>query len=423
MQSWKFQDSFVRNVSVKISPKDFLPFMITYNNIYNKSIDICFDKKINNYSTLNAKTYSKFKKEYPDIPSNILQCISRNVIGNIRSSLTKYLKNNKLKRNDENIIKAFDNIKKSYKKQYSSIMLNSRNISLSKENILSYSSFLSLKRIKEKINIPNYFNKKYPNKILKCGTIKFDSKKQQFFAILCFEIISINPSKNFKVLGIDRGLNNIVYASNGFCFSSDKLYHKKKRYQYNRSKIQSKGTPSAKRCLKRLSGKEKRFDENVNHIISKQIANLPFNIFVLEDLSGILKQKYKGKHYNKLLNSWTFYQLEQFLIYKCQEKGKIVIKINPYMTSQKCNKCDYIDKNNRKGSEFRCLKCGHVEHADFNASKNIRDKFLLDPKKYIKDFDKFFQVEVNQPNGLSSKVSSNSFLSEKKKIDTINCNL
>ncbi|EJF06793.1 transposase [Thiovulum sp. ES] len=47
-------------------------------------------------------------------------------------------------------------------------------------------------------------------------------------------------------------------------------------------------------------------------------------------------------------------------------------KVNPKFTSQKCSKCGYIDKENRKTqSEFKCLKCGHSENADLNASKNI----------------------------------------------------
>jgi len=408
--------------------------MIVYNKIFNNCIDICFENQIPDYKTLNTKFYKKLRKQYPDIPSSVIQCIEKSAIGDLKGSITKYLKTNKLLRNDKNILIALSNIKKPYKKKYSAILLNARNISFLKRNILSFSTFLSHKRTKQNIKIPNFFKKKYDISKFKCGTIRFDSKKQQFFADLYFETASIKPNfQEPKVLGIDRGLNNLVYASNNFSYSSKSMMRTKKRYNYNRSKIQSKGTRSAKRCLQRLSGREKRFIENVNHVISKQVANLPYNIFVLEDLSGIRKQKSKGKHFNGLLNSWSFYQLEQFLIYKCQEKGKIVVKVNPYMTSQRCHICGFTDKSNRKGSQFKCQECQHVTHADFNASKNIMRKFLLEPQKYIKDFDIFFKVEVNQPNELS-KMSNEDLISRLKfkvsmkdckgdlELDTINCN-
>ena len=48
--------------------------------------------------------------------------------------------------------------------------------------------------------------------------------------------------------------------------------------------------------------------------------------------------------------------------------------VPPAYTSQKCNKCGHIHKDNRLSqAEFKCLNCGHTDHADTNASKNIRD--------------------------------------------------
>ena len=51
--------------------------------------------------------------------------------------------------------------------------------------------------------------------------------------------------------------------------------------------------------------------------------------------------------------------------------------MNPAYTSQACNKCHHITKENRKSqSKFACVKCRHTDNADINAAKNIRDSFL-----------------------------------------------
>jgi putative transposase len=62
------------------------------------------------------------------------------------------------------------------------------------------------------------------------------------------------------------------------------------------------------------------------------------------------------------------------LEYKTRFEGKMFEKVNPRNTSRKCNICGFISKENRVSqSEFKCLKCDHTDHADSNASKNIKD--------------------------------------------------
>ena len=49
-----------------------------------------------------------------------------------------------------------------------------------------------------------------------------------------------------------------------------------------------------------------------------------------------------------------------------------MIAIDPKYTSLTCNKCGHIDKENRVSqTEFRCMKCLYVDHADRNAALNI----------------------------------------------------
>ena len=173
-------------------------------------------------------------------------------------------------------------------------------------------------------------------------------------------------------MGIDRGINNIAVLSNNKFFNSKALKSVKGRYRYNRKKLQHAGTRSARRKLKELSGRERRFVQDTNHVISKKIVNLSCDLIALEELgSAGMRKKNKGKRFNTMLGSWSPFQLEQFMEYKAHEREKTVIYINPRYTSQRCSSCGYTDKNNRKGSIFHYLNCNLELHSDLNAARNI----------------------------------------------------
>src|SRR3989338_1176766 len=99
----------------------------------------------------------------------------------------------------------------------------------------------------------------------------------------------------------------------------------------------SVSTPSARRRLKKLSGKEKRFVRDVNHCVSKQIVNRDYNCFVLEDLKKLPRNR--GKSFNRKLGNWSYFQLGNFVNYKAEELGKTTIKVGPKHTSRMCSRC------------------------------------------------------------------------------------
>lgn len=60
------------------------------------------------------------------------------------------------------------------------------------------------------------------------------------------------------------------------------------------------------------------------------------------------------------------------LEYKLTWRGGELLKVNPAYTSQRCSCCGFTDKESRKSqAQFVCVACGHAEHADVNAAKNI----------------------------------------------------
>jgi len=59
------------------------------------------------------------------------------------------------------------------------------------------------------------------------------------------------------------------------------------------------------------------------------------------------------------------------LKYKIAWRGGRVVLVNAAFTSQRCSVCGHIHADNRHGESFGCLACGHTDHADVNAAKNI----------------------------------------------------
>ena len=64
--------------------------------------------------------------------------------------------------------------------------------------------------------------------------------------------------------------------------------------------------------------------------------------------------------------SWSFYDLEQKLIYKAKQNQSTVIKVDPRYTSQCCPVCGHIEKDNRnkKIHLFTCKNCGYKSNDD-----------------------------------------------------------
>jgi len=78
------------------------------------------------------------------------------------------------------------------------------------------------------------------------------------------------------------------------------------------------------------------------------------------------------------MSGWAFFQLRAFLTYKSILAGVDLRIVEPRGTSRTCKPCGYAAKSNRKSqAEFVCGQCGHAEHADVNAARNIRSRALV----------------------------------------------
>ncbi len=202
-------------------------------------------------------------------------------------------------------------------------------------------------------------------------------KKGVFYLAVTLDVPEPSPPEATSTLGVDLGIVTLATDSEGESFSGQVVEKNRQRLHSLRQRLQKRGTTSAKRHLKKLSGQEKRFRKNTNHVISKRIvqkAKAQNKAIAIEDLRHIrqrtertVRRSQRSRH-----SSWAFSQLREFLTYKARLAGVPLHTVDPRNTSRTCSACGYCEKANRKSqAEFCCLHCGHAENADQNAAKNI----------------------------------------------------
>lgn len=184
-----------------------------------------------------------------------------------------------------------------------------------------------------------------------------------------------------EIMGVDFGVVNIATDSFGEQFSGEDVEAMRVKTKKLRDELQSCGTRSAKRHLKKMSRYESNYRRTKNHQISRRIvdkAKAQHCSIAVEDLTGIGKRTRFRKAQRARMSGWSFYQLRSFIEYKSKLAGVHYETIDPRNTSRECPECGHIAKANRKTqSQFQCVACGHKENADVVGAKGIRKKGRL----------------------------------------------
>jgi IS605 OrfB family transposase len=200
-------------------------------------------------------------------------------------------------------------------------------------------------------------------------------ERGSFYLCVVVEVPESAKIEPIGVIGVDLGIKNIAVDSTGEEFSGDGIETVRSKIDNLKADLQSCGTDSAKRHLKKLSGREARFRRDVNHCISKKLvakAKDTSSVIALEDLQGIREGMTVSKAQRRKQHSWGFYQLRQFVEYKAAIAGVPVVYIDPAYTSQECSVCHHISRSNRPTrDQFACVCCGFSGPADTVAARNI----------------------------------------------------
>jgi putative transposase len=233
-----------------------------------------------------------------------------------------------------------------------------------------------------------------------------------------------------KAIGCDLGITKLVHLSDGYQIENPKFLTNKKtkRTLKNRQRQVSrkvKGSNNRKKASKKLGKFHKKIvDKRQSHqwYVANKIVSRNVDAIAVENLNvSAMKKRCKPRNapqgcipvgtfarilppgiipvakfakidgetgrflkngqsrkkgLNRSISDASWGELVLKIEYLAAKHGKVVIKVNPKHTSQKCQNCGHIDALSRNEEKFICTNCGYMAHADINAAKNIRDRGL-----------------------------------------------
>lgn len=248
---------------------------------------------------------------------------------------------------------------------------------------------VSLLTLSGRIIVPmimgKYQQERFTNAKGQCDLVR--RKDGKWFLLVTVDLPDGTKTPTTDFLGVDLGVTNLATDSDGNRHSGTQTEAVRTRQHTLRRRLQKAAAArkrrglrpkSIRRKLKRLSGKERRFRVNENHRIAKSLvakAKGTGRGIALEDLKGIRGRTRFRKAQRARMGGWAFHQLRTFVAYKARLAGVEIVVVDPAYTSQTCAACGYVAKANRLSqSEFRCMACGHTDHADANAARNIASR-------------------------------------------------
>ena len=334
--------------------------MSVYRDACNYVSDYVFQTHDLKQFSLNKVLYSTLREKF-GLKSQMAQSVLKTVIARYRTIL-------------ENQNKW---IRPTFKKPQYDLVWN-RDYSLTQNGF-------SVNTLNGRVKLPYFaegMSKYFDHTIYRFGTAKLTNKHGKYYLHIpvTYNVEESNISDICNVVGIDRGINFVVatydsHHKSGFV-SGKTIKQKRAAYSKLRKELQMRQTPSSRRRIKAIGQRENRWMQDVNHQVSKALVenNPKHTLFVLEDLSGVRNATERVRTKDRYVSvSWSFYDLEQKLIYKAKQNQSTVIKVNPRYTSQCCPVCGHIEKANRnkKLHLFTCKNCGYKSNDDRIGAMNL----------------------------------------------------
>jgi putative transposase len=378
---------------------------LAYRDALNYVSQYAFEHgKTSNEKRLHKGTYYEIRRRFK-LPSEMTNNVIRQVGVTYKGLWTKARKNAEHRRN------------KITRKRFKGLDKPSRYVSPTVTYNFGYDygfkseEQLSIRVLERRIIMPYQGYEKHVALIrqganLKAARLWYDKPRKQFYLLVALELDIVDPTPDVQktIVGVDVGQRYLAttatMAEEQFFFPGKAVRAKADHYARLQKRLQRKGTRSATRRLRSLSGRERRFRLDVNHVIAKTIVEQHPQAFIcLENLAGIRertkrrKRRRKGKKIlaltpkqhraNRHASKWAFAELHDMIMYQATRAGSIAIKVDANYTSQACPLCGFTDEKNRPGHGllFICqnklcqyqLRTGrsYTLHADLAGARNI----------------------------------------------------
>lgn len=337
-----------------------------YNRMWSSLVSWCDSNKTVDRTRLQKENYRRLRDQHPSLPAQFACIAMRDAAGAVRSW-------------NSNFPKRRWNMKASRKAL--TINYDLRVMSL-RGSLLTLSVSHGASRVRVMLpDLPKWFVERYPDRRINAAKLLLGANPSDTRIALIYRVSDPELVDDSDVLGVDLGQHSLYMDSRGGEAPYSRVQGLKRRYAHNRRTLQEKGTRSAHRRMKAMKQREERFIRDINHQASKRLANTQdVKAIAFEDLTYIRRQAAKhtktGKRRRNMLNQWSFSQLQEFTAYKAARKGIRILMVDPSYTSQRCNRCGYVDSRNRDHARFDCRRCKWSDNADHNAAMNIRDRAI-----------------------------------------------
>ncbi|MBD2203813.1 IS200/IS605 family element transposase accessory protein TnpB [Calothrix sp. FACHB-1219] len=282
-----------------------------------------------------------------------------------------------------------------------------------RSNFTSFTYQMGIKIQKNKIYLPKvgwmrfYNSRQIPSSFtIKAATIR--KRQDGWYVSIKIEDKTVpdyvaRPLSDVQsIIGCDLGLTKLVHLSDGHQIENPKFLTNKKtkRILKNRQRQVSrklKGSNNRKKAAtnvgkfqKKIADKRQAYQWHIaNKIVSRNVDAIAVENLNVSAMKKRCKPKIdartgrflengqsRKRALNRSISDASWGELIFKIEYLAEKHGKVVIKVNPKHTSQKCQNCGHVDANNRDDEKFICTSCGFMSHADINAAKNIKDRAL-----------------------------------------------
>jgi putative transposase len=202
-----------------------------------------------------------------------------------------------------------------------------------------------------------------------------------WFLYLVVEQDVPEKSEYQNVIGIDMGIKHIAtsveLASGKTIFYGKQLNRVRGHYFWLRKNL---GKAKAIDTIKKIGERESRTTNDMLHKISREIVNQAIATdaaIVIGNLKHLRRNRIqqRRKRGARLLNSFPYSRLTQYIKYKAALEGIKVIEVSEAWTSQTCTECRNKGVRLTQGL-FKCKHCHTEENADRNAAFNIAKRGL-----------------------------------------------
>lgn len=204
------------------------------------------------------------------------------------------------------------------------------------------------------------------------------------------EIVQDAHALPAAAVGIDRGVVKAAATSSGEFFDRDCVTSgEAKRHRRLQQKLarQKKGSNRWRETVKKLARASARQADRRGDFCAQTAHALAerYGLVVLEDLKvrnmtasakGTIAEPGRNVRakagLNRAILAKGWGRLELALSSKARYTGTRIVKVPAAFTSQTCHRCKGVSRDSRESQAvFRCVTCGHADHADVNAAKNI----------------------------------------------------